>query len=208
MRGQRAGIRLLWFVAMCLAAGVGTAIAAMDGWELSPSDVRNAYFLGQRRADQQLYQFFAAYEQRLSAAPGAFQVWSVAISTPYHQVVQRSFQSPNYSAQQAQHDYQMHRDRILVTANVSLPLASVHHFSGSAVWDGFDLRLVQDGRFVYPRQLRHEPVYSFGENSSLVGFLLRAEFSAHQMARGPVRVEVITDAKDVAAAEFDLTRLK
>jgi hypothetical protein len=194
--------------AVCLAAGAGAALAALDGWELSSHDVRNAYFLGQRRADQQLYQFLASYQQRLAATSQGPQVWSVEISTPYHQVVQRSLRSPNYSAQQAQRDYDRLGDRIVVTAQVSLPLARVYTFGDSRIWDAFDLHLVQDGRRIVPGQLRREPVYSFGENSTLTGFLLRAEFSVRQVARGPVRVEVVTDQNDAVGTQFDLARLR
>lgn len=193
---------------LTLLAVAALAAVAADGWELSSSDVRNAYFLGQRRGDQQLHQFLAAYEQRLSAAPGGFHVSSVAVSTPYHQVVERSRQALSYSSQQAQRDYQMHRDHIRVTATIYLPLGRVYTFGQDRIWNGFDLRLVQNGRPISPHQLHREPVYSLGGDSALTGFLLRAEFSTQQVARGPVTVEVITHEKNTVTAQFDLARLK
>jgi len=194
---------LMTFFAVAMLA------AAAEGWELTSSDVRNAYFLGQRRGDQQLHGFLASYEKRLSAEFRGFQVWSVAVSTPYHQVVERSRRFPNYSSQQAQRDYESDRDRIVFTATVYLPNGGrVYNFGGHRIWDDFDLRLVQNGRTIAPHQLQREPVYSFGEDGALTGFLLRGEFSTQQVARGAVTVEIITDTKDVVPAQFDLGRLK
>jgi len=200
-------LRKLAVLALLIAAGM-LSTAAVSGWQLSSQDVRSAYFLGQRNGDQSLRDFLATYERKLPASSSGPQVLSVEFSTPYHQVVERSRRALSYSSQQAQQDYLANRDRILVTANVSLPLARVYTVGQSRIWDQFDLRLVQNGRQINPHQLSRELVYSHGEDATLVGFILRAEFSTHQVARGPVTVEVITAEKNTVTAHFDLTRLK
>jgi hypothetical protein len=193
------------FLLIALAA---VSAWAVEGWDLTSSEVRQAYFLGQRRGDQQLNDFLASYEKRLSAAPGGFRVWSVAVSTPYSQIVERSRRYPAYSSQQAQRDYDNQRDRIVITATVYFPTGAVYSFGGYRIWNDFDLTLVQNGRSISPHQVQREPLYSFGQDGALTGFLLRAEFSTHQLSRGPVRVEVLTHERQTVSADFDLARLK
>lgn len=201
--------RLNRFASTLLLLATATAAAwATNGWGLASSEVRQAYFLGQRRGDQQLHGFLASYEKRLSASSGGFQVSSVAVSTPYYQVIERSRLFPNYSSQQAQRDYDNDHNRIVITATVYLPTGGAYSFGGQRIWNEFDLRLVQDGQPISPHQLQRQPVYSFGDEGSLIGFLLRAEFSTHQVNRAPVRIEVLTHEKQTVSADFDLTRLK
>ncbi len=192
-----------------LVAATAFSVAAVEGWDLTSSDVRQAYFLGQRRGDQRLFEFLTSYEHRLSAPPTGPHVLSIVFSTPYHQIVERSRRAlPGYSSQQAERNYHANPERIYVSATVSFPIGHVARPREPRIWNEFDMRLVQSERLIRPHQLSPELVYSFGEDGSLVGFILRAEFSTHQVGRGLARVEVITHDGKTVSVQFDLVRLK
>jgi len=198
------------FAALLLAASA-VAVAA-EGWDLTASDVRQAYFLGQRRADQRLAEFLADYVQRLPAPASGPHVAVIQLSTPYHQVVKRSWRTPvGYSSQQAQQDYQANPDLVLVNITVNLLPGDVAALRDLGFWRDFHVRLIQNGRTIFPHRSSGELIYSgadgYGSNH-VVGFELRAEFSTHQLVRTPARAEVINHEQKTVTAQFDLARLK
>lgn len=183
---------------------------AAEGWDLTSSEVREAYFLGQRRGDERLEKFFKTYVKRLPAPASGPHVAVIELSTPYHQVVKRSWRAvTGYSSQQAARDYKADPDRVLVTVTVNLVPGDVATMRELGFWQRFEVRLVQDGRVISPRRVDGELIYS-GDNfyRSVIGFELRGEFTTLQLARAPVSVEVITHDQQTVTAQFDLARLK
>lgn len=194
---------LLTVVALCAWA--------VEGWDLTSSEVRQAYFLGQRSGDPRLAEFLAGYVKRLPAPPSGPHVASIAFSTPYHQIVERSrLNVVGYSAQQAQKDYDAHPDRILVTTRVNLLPGDVAVLRDRGFWREFRVRLVQGERVIPADGLQGELVYQYGDfgAAQIIGFDLRAEFTTRQVERSPLRIEVITHEKQTVTAQFDLARLK
>lgn len=191
-------------------AGV-TAAMASQGWDLTSSDVRQAYFLGQRRGDQRLAEFLEGYVKRLPAPASGPHVAVIQISTPYHQVVKRSWRTQvGYSSQQAERDYKANPDLLVVNVTVNLLPGDVAQMRELGFWREFGVRLVQDEQAVYPRFVDGELIYGGDPNGyrQVIGFEMRAEFSARQVRRAPVRVEVLTHDKQTVSADFDLARLK
>lgn len=184
---------------------------AAEGWDLTSSEVREAYFLGQRRGDERLEKFFKTYVKRLPAPASGPHVAVIELSTPYHQVVKRSWRAvTGYSSQQAARDYKADPDRVLVNVTVNLLPGDVAALRDVGFWQNFDARLVQHGQAIFPRRLDGELIYlndgsGFGQ---VIGFELRAEFNTQQVARAPVSVEVITHDQQTVTAQFDLARLK
>ncbi len=197
-------------VAALLLAGAATA-AAIENWDLTPSDVREAYFLGQRR-DERLAKFLADYVKRLPAPASGPHVAVIQVSTPYHQVVKRSWRRPvGYSSQQAQREYQANSDRVLVNVTVNLVPGDVAVLRELGFWQQFEVRLVQGEEAIYPRRVDGELIYLADDHAGyqqVIGFELFAEFSTRQVSRAPLRVEVLTHDKQTVSADFDLTRLK
>ena len=197
------------FVALLLATSA-VAAWAIEGWDLTASDVRQAYFLGQRRSDQRLAEFLADYVKRLPAPASGPHVAVIQLSTPYHQVVKRSWRMPvGYSSQQAQQDYRANPHLVLVNVTVNLVPGDVATMRELGFWKEFHVRLLQDGRMIFPHRFDGELIYS-GDDAfrSVIGFELRAEFSTHQLARAPAHVEVITHEQTTVTTQFDLARLK
>lgn len=193
-----------------LLTGASAAVA-VEGWDLTSSEVRQAYFLGQRRGDQRLAEFLEGYVKRMPAPASGPHVAVVQLSTPYHQVVKRSWRTPvGYSSQQAERDYKASPGRIVVNVTVNLMPGDVAQMRGLGFWREFEVRLVQDEQAVYPRLVDGELIYGGDPDSyrQVIGFEMRAEFSTRQVSRAPVRVEVLTHDKQTVSAEFDLARLK
>jgi hypothetical protein len=187
-----------------------TAAMAIEGWELTSWEVRQAYFLGQRRGDERLAEFLAGYVRRPPSPASGPHVAVIQLSTPYHQVVKRSWRTQvGYSSQQAERDYKASPDRILVNVTVNLMPGDVVQMRQLGFWREFDVRLVQDEQAVYPRLVDGEMIYG-GDHGyrQVIGFEMNAEFSTRQVSRAPVRVEVLTHDQQIVSADFDLARLK
>jgi len=196
---------------MLVAASAWASAWAIEGWDLSASEVRQAYFLGQRRGDERLAQFLAEYVQRLPAPASGPHVAVIQISTPYHQVVKRSWRAVSgYSSQQAARDYKASPDLVLVTVTVNLLPGDVAALRELGFWQKFDVRLVQDDQTISPRRIDGELIYLYDDSgfAQVIGFELRAEFSTQQVTRAPVTVEVTTHDQQTVTAQFDLARLK
>lgn len=188
-----------------------TVAVAVEGWDLTSSEVRQAYFLGQRRGDQRLAEFLEGYVKRLPAPASGPHVAVIQISTPYHQVVKRSWRTQvGYSSQQAERDYKASPDRIVANVTVNLMPGDVAQMRELGFWREFEVRLVQDEQAVYPRLVEGELIYSGDPNGyrQVIGFEMHAEFSTRQVRRAPLRVEVLTHDRQTVSAGFDLARLK
>lgn len=85
---------------------------------LSDEDIREAYFLGQRR-DESTVNFFVSYLKMLPLPKSGPYVSEVEVYTPYSQLVQWSvLHSVGYSAQQAKKDYRGTSDSIYVRIRI------------------------------------------------------------------------------------------
>lgn len=85
---------------------------------LSDEDIREAYFLGQRR-DESTAGFFLSYLKSLPPPKSGPYISEVEVYTPYSQLVQWSLlHSVGYSAQQAKKDYRSTSDSIYVRIRI------------------------------------------------------------------------------------------
>lgn len=189
-------------------------------YSLQPTAVREAYFLGRTTETGKLEQFLQPYIHRFPVPAKGPHVESIEFQTPYEQEVMKSRNRlANYSAQDAQMEYQVQPDlvvvRILVLSTPSYPGLTIRPANKDGVWQpddflrGFEFRVEQKS-LVKPKELKKEFVcagsdkcpYAFG------GCEVQLEFDAAQFAQGPVKVLVVTHDYETVEAEFDLDKLK
>lgn len=113
---------------------------------LSDEDIREAYFLGQRR-DESTADFFISYLKTLPPPKSGAYISEVEVYTPYSQLVQWSLlHSVGYSAQQAKKDYRATSDSIYVRVRIDF----------TATYGAFEL--YRSGRLVeVPKGSSSEP---------------------------------------------------
>lgn len=217
-RSGRKSLALL--VALLLSPGLLPAFET----DLSSEAVRDAYFLGQRR-DQKLAAFLASYEHHFPLPKRGPYISEIEFLTPYAQIIEASRDTVDYSAQQATLDYQERGDtikigvRIEFTATYSvietLPAGSEGPTStrlrSRDFWKDFRFGLSQDGRWVDPREVCSEPIYSPDALASgnLSGALVWLVYSAKDIRSEQALVEVVTpDGSQKVDTTFDLGNLR
>ena len=192
---------------------------------LDTHSIREAYFLGSRK-DDKAAKFLGQYQKRLPVPKTGSHVAEIGIRTPYSQVVLRSFQAPgNYSAQQAEQDYQAQPDRIVVRVRINLTptypgyLPDPTRGKGAIrerppdFWRDFEIRVVQ-GKTIRPGRVRGRPLYPstlvgpVPPAGALEGAEVELEFDTALISSAPVRVEVLTPDGQTVEAEFDLKELR
>ncbi len=191
-------------VAFVLVLALSTA--AYD-FPLSNQEVREAYFLGQRR-DDSTAKFLTPYFKRLPATKAPWQVAEIEVRTPYQQVVLRSRQSlPGYSAQQAWEEYRKRVPQVVV--RIYLATAITQLVVREDAWRQFKFR-VEQGKEIWPAVITGWPVYFFAEQGlpRLVGAEVYLELDAAKISSGPLRVEASSPDGQVSSVEFDLSRLR
>jgi hypothetical protein len=204
-------------IALSLCA-VAAQSAAAFVYPLNEESLREAYFLGRTTNGEKVAKFLGQYVRRFQVPVKGPHVAEIEFRTPYEQVVLRSWQkSIGYSAQQAQKDYAVQPDRVVVRVLIHLtptypgfithPSDSKRQAVGQPedFWREFQFRVVQE-HSIEPKKVSGRPLYRRG--GGLGGTEVLLEFSAAQFASRTAQIEVTTPEGQTVMAEFDLDDLK
>ncbi len=182
---------------------------------LSPTAIREAYFLG-TRVDSKTAEFFEQYVHKLPPPKTGPHVAAVSILTPYAQVVEHAGRTINYSAQDAVKDFlgkpAVFRLRVDIhlTATYSEQLASeagTVRFRSPDFWRDFQIKLIQNKEEISVQAVQGHSVHGF-KGRGLIGAFVELEFKSEKVDSAPISVQVLTPDGQQVVTTFDLTRLR
>lgn len=189
-------------------------------YPLSSEDIRNAYFLG-RASDDKRAAFFEPYTRRPAQPKTGPYIESIRLDTPYAVVVERSAVAANYSAPDAEEEFQSKPAIFRLQVHIQLtdsygwqvpsPAGTVR-LRPDDFWRDFKVQLTQkDKDPLKPLSISGEPIYSIGDiaaGSGLIGANVRVEYDAKKIENETAKVSVLTPDGQTIEAEFDLAKVK
>jgi len=193
---------------------------------LSDTAIREAYFLGQRH-DDSTAKFLDKYVKHLSPPRSGPYVSSVAIFTPYAQVVMRTSQRiGNYSAQQAQIDHRDRKEILLCRIEIQLtesypafiPDPATASSSSPAnfvprpydFWADFQFHFLDGEKELRPLTSSGHPNYSCGDDGGciLTGATVQFEFYANSFPTDEATIQIDPPEGEQLDLDFDLAAVR
>jgi len=187
-------------------------------YPLSSSDIRNAYLLGYAK-DQNTTSFFAQYVTQLPMPETGPHVATIALKTPYAQVVELGQSAVNADVQGAEEELANTKFPLLVSVGIDLtptypdpPITNPA--SGSPVPDfeqDFSIELFQDGAKIDAQSTRVNLLYSEGVGNTyeVSGAIIVLRFDPEKVnPDNEVIVKVHTPDDQHVKATFDLGHLR
>jgi hypothetical protein len=187
-------------------------------YPLSSSDIRNAYLLGYAK-DQNTTSFFAQYVTQLPMPETGPHVATIALKTPYAQVVELGQSAVNADVQGAEQELANTKFPLLVSVGIDLtptypdpPITNPA--SGSPVPDfeqDFSIELFQDGAKINAQSTRVNLLYSEGVGNTyeVSGAIIVLRFDPEKVnPDDEVIVKVHTPDDQHVKATFDLGHLR
>ena len=193
---------------------------------LSDTAVREAYFLGQRH-DDSTAKFLDKYYKHLAPPRSGPYVSSVAIFTPYAQVVMNTSQHiGHYSAQQAQIDHRDRKETVLCIIEIQLtdtypafiPDPAQRNSASTTIfiprpydfWTDFQFYFVDGENPLRPFTSSGHPNYSCGDNGDciLAGATVQFEFYADIFPTHEATVQLVPPESEQLDLNFDLASLR
>jgi hypothetical protein len=191
---------------------------------LPEESVRDAYFLGQRRAGP-AEDYLARYQKNLPAPVSGPWISSVRFLTPFAQLVSYSSKQMNYNAQQALIDHRGKPETVSIEivirltnpypAIVEQPTESrLGSPSGSTIrasdfWKAFRAQVSVGDKIVEPADFTGEPNLICGEyDCTLIGATLYMTFPAESLNADFVTVRVLPPEGSGVSAEFATAQLR
>jgi hypothetical protein len=187
-------------------------------YPLSSSDIRNAYLLGYAK-DQNTTSFFAQYVTQLPMPETGPHVATIALKTPYAQVVELGQSAVNADVQGAEEELANTKFPLLVSVGIDLtptypdpPITNPA--SGSPVPDfeqDFSIELFQDGAKIDAQSTRVNLLYSEGVGNTyeVSGAIIVLRYDPEKVnADDEVIVKVHTPDDQHVKATFDLGHLR
>jgi hypothetical protein len=187
-------------------------------YPLSSSDIRNAYLLGYAK-DQNTTSFFAQYVTQLPMPETGPHVATIALKTPYAQVVELGQSPVNADVQGAEEELANTKFPLLVSVGIDLtptypdpPITNPA--SGSPVPDfeqDFSIELFQDGAKIDAQSTRVNLLYSEGVGNTyeVSGAIIVLRFDPEKVnPDNEVIVKVHTPDDQHVKATFDLGHLR
>ena len=187
-------------------------------YPLSSSDIRNAYLLGYAK-DQNTTSFFAQYVTQLPMPETGPHVATIALKTPYAQVVELGQSAVNADVQGAEEELANTKFPLLVSVGIDLtptypdpPITNPA--SGSPVPDfeqDFSIELFQDGAKIDAQSTRVNLLYSEGVGNTyeVSGAIIVLRFDPEKVnPDDEVIVKVHTPDDQHVKATFDLGHLR
>jgi hypothetical protein len=187
-------------------------------YPLSSSDIRNAYLLGYAK-DQNTTSFFAQYVTQLPMPETGPHVATIALKTPYAQVVELGQSAVNADVQGAEEELANTKFPLLVSVGIDLtptypdpPITNPA--SGSPVPDfeqDFSIELFQDGAKINAQSTRVNLLYSEGVGNTyeVSGAIIVLRFDPEKVnPDNEVIVKVHTPDDQHVKATFDLGHLR
>jgi hypothetical protein len=185
---------------------------------LSSSDIRNAYLLGYAK-DQSTTSFFAQYVTQLPMPETGPHIATIALKTPYAQVVELGQSAVNSDVQGAEEELANTEFPLLVSVGIDQtptypdpPLTNPA--SGSPVPDferDFNIQLIQDGAKINAQSTRVNLLYSEGVGNTyeVSGAIIVLRYDPEKVnADDEVIVKVHTPDDQHVKATFDLGHLR
>lgn len=195
------------------------------GTPLSEQEVREAYFLGQRR-DESMASFLNKYTKFLPAPKTGPHIDSVTFLTPFALLVQYSSRQPNYSAQQAALDHKAQDEVVEISIDILLtqsygPFVTkpTGSHSGSRMgiqprspefWRAFKFRIFDGKEEITSEDVTGEPNYlNCGEaGCDLTGATVHIRFPAIAFTSDSATIDITPPEGDSVSADFDLSSLR
>lgn len=184
-------------------------------YPLSPTAIREAYFLGLRTDDKKI-EFFAPYTHRLPFPKTGPHVAAISVVTPYAQIVERAGTYMNYSAQDAAQDFADKPGEFRVRIEIRLtptysglvPTESgVPRPRGVDFWKDFKLKLIQNGKEIGQQSIRRETVLR-AHDGGIVGVIVVTDYKCNEVASVPTSVQVLAPDGQIVETTFDLETLR
>ena len=187
-------------------------------YPLSSSDIRNAYLLGYAK-DQNTTSFFAQYVTQLPMPETGPHVATIALKTPYAQVVELGQSAVNADVQGAEEELANTKFPLLVSVGIDLTSTYpdppiTNPASGSPVPDfeqDFSIELFQDGAKINAQSTRVNLLYSEGVGNTyeVSGAIIVLRFDPEKVnPDDEVIVKVHTPDDQHVKATFDLGHLR
>jgi len=212
-----------WFLAVLLA--FPSQSLAFDT-PLSDTAIREAYFWGQRH-DESTAKFLDKYYKHLSPPRSGPYVSSVAIFTPYAQVVMSTSQRiGNYSAQQAQIDHRGRKETVLCVIEIQLtesypsfipdPASTSSSSPANFVprpydfWADFQFHFLDGEKELRPLTSSGHPNYSCGDDGGciLTGATVQFEFYASSFPTSEAMMQIDPPEGEQLELDFDLAEVR
>ena len=187
---------------------------------LQSESVREAYFLGQRH-DEKMAAFLDTYAKHLSLPEAGPYVSTIKLLTPFAQVVELSRLHTNYSAQQAEMDYQRRGDMIRVCVTIEFTATynrvetsksqkgsrdeSYITLRSEDFWKDFQFGLSQNDKWIEPLEINGEPVYG---HNGMTGAEVWLEYDSKDVASAETDVDIFTPDGQHIVIKFDLEKLR
>ena len=187
-------------------------------YPLSSSDIRNAYLLGYAK-DQNTTSFFAQYVTQLPMPETGPHVATIALKTPYAQVVELGQSAVNADVQGAEEELANTKFPLLVSVGIDLTSTYpdppiTNPASGSPVPDfeqDFSIELFQDGAKINAQSTRVNLLYSEGVGNTyeVSGAIIVLRYDPEKVnPDDEVIVKVHTPDDQHVKATFDLGHLR
>ena len=207
---MRSRLNLIFLVFLTLWASSSFACKS----PLSSEDIREAYFIGARRAVAA--QFLEQYTRRFPLPQNGPRIGMIRLETPYAQVVQRAEEALNYYAPDAVQEFLGKpavfrlRVQIYFTPSYSALVRATHGrvtVRAASFWREFKIMLLQ-GAEIKPERVAEQPLYSNGEHSRWEGAEVELDYPAAAIRSESAEVEVLDPDGRETTATFDLAQLR
>ncbi len=189
--------------------------------QLTPRQIREAYFLGKDNSPQ-ADDLFKNYVRAFPVPEKGMHIERIALITPFKAVADRARSQWDYNPVQAEADYQQKGPPLSLEVTLWLTPTSPAHtpynayvgvgpvlFRDPDFWKQLEVKLVQGGE-VEPLSRRGQPIYSCPEVGLcwVQGAVVTLTYDPDKVASRPVRVRVRPPEGAAVEAEFDLSRLR
>jgi len=193
-------------------------------YPLSSTDIRDAFFIGNRN-DDLTAALFSKYSRTLPAPETGPYVAEIDLDTPFLQVARRAEGAVNYDSLDAVQEFQnrpmvfrVHVKFYFTSTYMPLPVAHTEGIpletpSYTDFWNDFKVRLIQDEE-VRPKSTVGAAIFPMwgadgdGPPPSPIGGRIDVDYDPAKIDTADATVEVITpDGQDIVVP-FDLSRLQ
>lgn len=183
---------------------------------LSNEEVREAYFLGQRR-DGSLERLLGRYTKQLPPPKSGPYISSIALHTPFVQMVQYFSRQSNYSAQQAALDYRHFGEEIVrvlveirLTQSYGRFIVATNSPRPHDFWKDFSVQVYDGEEALIPHASHGHANNNCGRGGPcfLIGATIELEFPATAFTSDSANIEVDPPEGDLVSVNFDLSSLR
>ena len=192
---------------------------------LSDHEVREAYFLGQRR-DETMARLLNGYTKFLTPPSTGPHIHAITFLTPFALLVQHCSRQSNYSAQQAAKEHHAERESVVIQIEILLtqsygpfitkptsPRSDAPvgiQLRSPSFWRDIEFRVFDGVEERTPDMVTGQPnsLCGFKAGCRLTGATIRLEFPANAFSSDWATIEVTPPQGDPVSVNFDLSSLR